>query len=184
MQIKTIVLDVQHMGKPHNPLDRGATHRDLIESDLCLQYASQVFKQLTALWYKPFLITHSYYGQRAIFANQIEADLYLACHLNSSERPPNKNYSLVEISEYAGQTTHSFAQHLVCAFKEKLPVDKSTVKIIREGERGWSCINRIKAPALLLEPFFINYPEIHDHVTKHIWQVSDAIVHAVKTFKT
>lgn len=180
MQIKRIVLDCQHMGKPHRPLDRGAVYGNLAEANLCLEYASVAYKALTASGFEPFLVTSSYYGQRAAFANQINADLYLACHLNSFSSLPRVHYSLVEISEYAGQVTRSFAQHLAGIFEDKLPVDESKIWEIKKGERGWTCINRVRAPALLLEPLFIN--RLGSLVTKDMVLIGEAIAEAVKGF--
>ncbi len=183
MKPKKIVLDVQHMGKPHNPSDRGATCNGLVEADFCLEYALIAYRCLASLGHKPFLITHDYYRQRAAFANLIKADLYLACHLNSSERPPTHPYALVEFTEYAGPITRQFAQHLAQIFGQNLPVETSKVHCIRKGERGWSCINRVAAPALLLEPLFINHHASQELLINKTWLISAAIVNAVKTFE-
>ena len=121
-------------------------------------------------------------GQRAARANQIWADLYLALHLNSSKIPPSNPYSLIEISEYSGQVTRSFAQHLADTFRQKLPVVTSKVWELRKNERGWGCISRVKAPALLLEPMFINC--LGSLVTKDMVLIGEAIAEAVEGFKS
>lgn len=180
MPFKRVVLDVQHMGKPHKPLDRGAVRGNLVEAGLCLEYASIAYKALTTSGLETFLVTSDYYGQRAAFANRINADLYLACHLNSSEIPPTTHYSLVEVSEHAGEITKNFAQYLVNKFGDKLPVERPRIKIIKEGERGWGCINRVWAPALLLEPMFINC--LGSLVTKDMVLIGEAIAEAVMEF--
>jgi N-acetylmuramoyl-L-alanine amidase len=180
--VKKIVLDVQHMGKPHNPLDRGAVCGNLIEANLCLEYARIAYQVLTASGFEPFLVTSGYYGQRAAFANAIDADLYLACHLNSSEETPKTHYSLVEISEHAGEITRKFAEYLIESFTAKLPVEKGEVWEIKKGGRGWSCINRVKAPALLLEPVFINHPTTIQGLKTKAYQIADSITYTIKTF--
>lgn len=192
--MKKIILDVQHMGKPHKPFDRGATFmqkgavwKTYREADVCLEYARIAYQALSIAQYETFLITHGSYRSRAMFANGIGADLYLACHLNSSEEPPEKNHAIVEISELAGKTTRAFADHLLGYFLDKLPVDEkaSEVRIIKRGERGWSCFNWVKAPALLLEPVFINHPASYKQelFDRKIFTISDAIDIAVKTFR-
>lgn len=178
---KRIVISVDHGGKPHNPLDRGAVYGNLIEASLCLEYASVAYKALTEVAFEVFLVTSGNYGQRAAFANQINADLYLACHLNSSPKPPSTHYSLIEISEFAGPVTRDFAQRLADIFKQRLPVDASKVWEIKKNQRGWSCINRVRAPALLLEPLFIN--KLGSLVTKDMVLIGEAIVEVVKGFK-
>lgn len=182
-----IILDVQHMGKPHRPLDRGAVHEfdpgiKVGESDLCLQYATATYLALTFLGHHPFLLTHGYYGQRAAFSNQIGANLYLACHLNSFDPPPESNYALIEGTDVAGPVTRAFADYLALKFVDKLPVDPCRVRYLEKGERGYSCINRVAAPALILEPCFINHPAIANTITSTMWKVGDAIVEAVQTF--
>ncbi len=176
---KKIVLDVQH-GFKFRKYDPGATHGDLIEAKLCLEYASVAYHTLTAAGHEVFLVTSGSYGQRAAWANQINTDLYLSCHLNSSEVPPTTHYPLVEISEYAGELTRAFAQYLVDVFGQRLPVERSRIKIIKNGERGWGCINRVKAPALLLEPMFIN--RLGSHVTQDMVLIGKAIAEAVEGF--
>lgn len=180
MPFKRIVISCDHGGKPHNPLDRGAVYGNLIEANLCLEYASVAYKLLTEAGFEPFLVTSGYYGQRAAFANQINADLYLACHLNSSPKPPGTHYSLIEISEYSGTETRAFAQYLSDIFGQKLPVDAGKFWEIKKNQRGWSCINRVKAPALLLEPLFIN--RLGSFVTKDMVLIGEAIAEAVEGF--
>lgn len=180
MPFKRIVISVDHMGKPHRPFDRGAVYGNLIEADLCLEYANIAARSLTALGIETFLRTSDYYGQRAAFANQINADLYLSCHLNSFRSLPRVHYSLVEISQYAGQITRSFAQHIAGVFEDKLPVDESKVWEIKKGGRGWTCIDRVRAPALLFEPLFINC--MGSLVTKDMVLVGEAIAEAVEGF--
>lgn len=182
-----IVLDVQHMGKPHRSMDRGAVtyqrNRPLYESDFCLEYASKVYRALSyATSYEPFLLTHGSYGDRARFANDIGADLYLACHLNSSRRLPTSHYSMIEISEYAGEVTRAFAEKLKVEFFDNLPVQASKVKIISKNQRGWSCINRVKAPALLLEPVFLNHPDGFKLVQNRMHKLVMCIVEAIRDF--
>lgn len=177
-----IVLDCQHLGKPHRPFDRGAVYGDLQEAYLCLKYASIAQEFLTLSGHEVFLITSDYYGHRAKFSNKIAADLYLACHLNSSNIPPSKNYSLVEISELSGKTTKKFAAHLLDVFSNLLKTKNAGVHVIKRGERGWSCINRVRAPALLLEPLFINHPDTANHLGENIQKIAESIVLAINTF--
>jgi N-acetylmuramoyl-L-alanine amidase len=182
MEALKIIFDVQHKGKPHNPDDRGAKSNGLVEADLCLDYALVAYRDLKASGHEPFLVTSGTYGQRAAFSNAINADLYLACHLNSFDPPPTNTYSLVEISEFSGQITKEFSSHLATIFANNLPVTKSLNWEIKKNGRGWSCINRVRAPTILLEPLFINDPRLHDHITKHMCTVGKSIASAVKTF--
>lgn len=53
--IKRIVLDVQHLGQPQKPNDRGACYKEFRETDLALEYAILAFQQLTGTGYETFL---------------------------------------------------------------------------------------------------------------------------------
>ncbi len=89
--IKRISIDVQHMGKPTNPADRGASYGKYQEANLVLKYASLAFQELTAKGYEAFLITSGTYTERHDWINRHGIDLYLACHLNAG----GGRYSLV-----------------------------------------------------------------------------------------
>lgn len=181
---KKIVLDCQHMGKPHNPLDRGARYKEFIESDICLQYASDLFKILTEDGFQPFLVTSGYYRNRAKFANAIKADVYLALHLNSSEEPPQRNHSMVEILECSGKVTYALADQISRQFEDDLDchIQFSRVKILLPGDRGYSCINRVAPPALLLEPLFINHPESVSVFDNDAYSIAYSLSKALKSF--
>lgn len=180
MPFKRIVISVDH-GFKSRKYDPGAVFGDLIEAKLCLEYASVAYHALTAAGHEVFLVTSGSYHQRAIWANQIGVDLYLSCHLNSSKVPPTTHYSLVEISGHAGELTKDFAQHMVNVFGQRLPVERPRIRILKQGKKGYTCINKVKAPALLLEPMFINRLDIH--ATKDMLLIGKAIAEAVEGFK-
>jgi N-acetylmuramoyl-L-alanine amidase len=182
-----IVLSVGHMGKPatddkpNNPLDRGAeftreaipgkrSFRSINESDACLEYAFEAYQLLTAIGHHPFLLTHDFYNKRAEFSNRISADLYLACHLNSSSKPPENPYALVEIAHNAGDITKKFARKT------------AKVKQLNKRERGFVCIGQVHAPALLLEPLFGNTKDGFTQISKHPDLIGSIIATAIGSF--
>ncbi len=194
-----IVLSVGHMGKPatidkpNNPLSMGAefvkeaipgkhSRRTLKEAYVCLAYATQAYKSLSEAGHHPFLLTHDFYSKRAEFSNRINADLYLSCHLNSSETPPDNPYGLVEIAYNAGDITKKFARHLVDMFPCALPVMTGKVKQLNEGERGFACIGKVRAPALLIEPLFGNTEDGFAQISKYPDVIGSLIAKAIKTF--
>jgi hypothetical protein len=199
----TIMISVDHIGKPptesklDNPLNRGATHqfskKDILyaEADLAHQYAFGLFRRLTgdAIHHKfpfhPFLLTHGYYPQRGAFANQYNANLYLSCHINSAKTPPKSNYCLVETSELAGPDTTEIANRIAENLSNGLNIINTGVNTIKRGERGWDCIAHVKAPAILIEPFFLNHVDSWRIVSEGgqgLWKVSNAIYKAIRDF--
>lgn len=181
-----IVLDVQHMGKPHRPLDRGATFSAALkihEAYCALEYAHCAAQALTDAGHHVFLMTSGTYKDRALRANKIGADMYFACHLNSSEQPPETHYSLVEISELAGPLTRRFAPYLAKVLESRLKgVDTGKTKTIKRGERGWTCFNWVKGPAVLFEPVFINHEAGQRIIINGGWDIGQAISSAVALF--
>jgi N-acetylmuramoyl-L-alanine amidase len=194
-----IVLSVGHMGKPatddkpNNPLDRGAeftreaipgkrSFRSINESDACLEYAFEAYQLLTAIGHHPFLLTHDFYNKRAEFSNRISADLYLACHLNSSSKPPENPYALVEIAHNAGDITKKFARHLADMFPGALPVKTAKVKQLNKRDRGFVCIEHVRAPALLIEPLFGNTKDGFNQIDKFPDLIGSIIATAIGSF--
>lgn len=180
----TIAIDIQHIGKPHNPHDRGAVafHKMRTEAYICLDYGTQLFQRLSREGFRTFLLSSGTYKQRALFANQNNVDLYLALHMNSSKVPPTRNQSIVEYSELAGAETQKIAQMLATRFEQRLPVADGSVRKIKRNARGWSCISWVKASALLLEPLFINHESyLTGLVTEaHLYLISDCILDTIK----
>ena len=99
-----------------------------------------------------------------------------------AEKPPRQNQSIVEISEHSGPKTKQFASILVGWFKSELPVTKKEVRIIKKGGRGWSCISRVQAAALLLEPLFINHPESQEIIRGRCYRITTPIFKAIEEF--
>lgn len=177
-----IAISVDHMGKPNKPLDRGACYHHVNESDLCMGYAFELYKELTKTGHSPLLLCDGTYKGRAIRANNFKADLYLSCHLNSSETPPRNPYSMVEISELSGPTTKRFADYLKACFKLELPVEDSRVWHIKRNQRGWRCISGVIAPALLLEPLFMNDSKGFKIALNYPAAIADCIADAINSF--
>jgi len=149
---KRIAIDVQHMGKPNKPADRGASHGSYQEADLVLKYATLAFQELTAKGYEAFLITSGTYAERHEWINRHGIDLYLACHLNAG----GGRYSLVEHYYNAGQRTRKIAGIMAENFKAILGTSAAKVWEIPKDGRGAACLKNTRPSALLLEPLFID----------------------------
>ncbi len=149
---KRIAIDVQHLGKPNKPVDRGASYGGYQEADLVLRYATLAFQELTAKGYEVFLITSGTYAERHEWINRHGIDLYLACHLNAG----GGSYSLVEYYYDAGQRTRELAHIMADNFKAILGTSAAKVWEIAKDGRGAACLKNTKPSALLLEPLFID----------------------------
>lgn len=183
MRINTIVLDVQHMGKPHRPDDRGAVSANSdYESDLALKYALCIRTRFMKEGFKTFLMTHGTYQERHVWANTYcdsKTSLYLACHINAG----GGSYPLIEHTETAMEQTRAIAKLIAKKFDDLSQDYFSPAQIwkIAKKERGWGCISDTNMSALLLEPLFIDN-SYHLEVAKKPWSIATVIFEAVKEF--
>jgi N-acetylmuramoyl-L-alanine amidase len=168
-----VAIDVQHIGKRLKPADRGAAFdpdgpgpsREFTEVELVTRYAEAITNGLRAAGHEVFLSVASLtdgvldgeYAERAAWANREGVDLYLACHLNAAD--PHGDYALIEFDYRAGHRTRDLVIGLAARWRGGLPVRKVLTKALLETDRGFGCISRVAAPALLLEPLFLNHPE-------------------------
>ncbi len=172
---KRIAIDVQHLGKPNKPADRGAIYGSYQEADLVLKYATLAFQELTAKGYEVFLITSGTYAERHEWINRHGIDLYLACHLNAGRG----RYSLVEYTHNAGQRTREIAKIMADNFKTILGTSAAKVWEIAKAGRGASCLKNTRPSALLLEPLFIDNEKHLQIATEKPELIAQAIVQSV-----
>lgn len=193
MPIDTIILDVQHMGKPKSPFSRGGKNDDGdYESDLALKYAICIRERFLVAGYKTFLMTHGSYQERHAWANRYcdpKTSLYLACHINSG----GGRYPLVEYTVSAMPQTKKLAKLIANKFTEKLTpletdpaypyFDPAQAWELTPTSRGWVCIAQTIMSALILEPLFIDNPQ-HLEVAKKPFAVARAVFEAVEEFNS
>lgn len=190
MPIKTVFLDIGHMGKPGKPLDRGASFEGDFESALCMTYALFAEGMFLRAGYEVFLLCYGEYATRKQSANRITANnprtaLYLSCHLNAG----SGNYSLVEHYYDATEQTRRIADIVVSHFRQKLGTKYPSmsfaaggVKELSKGERGAVCLKETNMSALILEPLFIDNPEHLLLARGHSFEIARAIFDAVEEF--
>jgi len=152
VRMRKVCLDLGHWGKRRRPLDRGAVYRDKVEAYEVVPIMLECAKALEREGYLAYLLTYGEYEERNKFANEIDADLYLAFHLNSAERPGK--YGLI-LYDKRGCFSGFFAEVLKDEFERILPW-KFKVKGIDKGDRGFVQIKFTEMPALILEPYFLN----------------------------
>lgn len=158
-----VVVDVQHLYKLSNPLDRGA---EFALQDRVRYYeaqASTVYAQAIVSWLMgrgAHVLTNDPrigqltgpYARRNREANRWDATVYLACHVNAG----GGMYALTEYAtSYAGSTlARTIGAGLVNDLKEWIPAH--TELPINPGQRGHVCVGAVSAgiPAVILEPFF------------------------------
>lgn len=148
-----IVLDFQHINKPHKPKSRGASNGPWSEVDLAILYMDQLRQILETDGHEVFFGLCGTYRERASFVNKrIRPDLYLAGHVNAGKG----RYGLLEIDSRAGTGTRTIAKCIKKSLKKFLPITQCQIKELSKGARGFICIKDIHCSAILLEPLFID----------------------------
>jgi len=155
--VARVCIDVQHIGKPNKPRDRGAAWpadgSGLVEVHLTLGYAVAMERALHDLGHEVFLLVDGYYGDRHKRVNALAPDLYLACHVNAGMG--GKPYNRGEFYHWPQSSNgHAAAQAIAEAVAavapwrcEVKPADSSRTQATMDG---------VRAPTVLLEPGFLD----------------------------
>lgn len=157
-RISKIAIDVQHIGKSAHSRSIGAKFEDNLEAKITMDYATKLYWRLYDIDLHPVLLTYGSYISRHIWMCNYEFDLYLACHVNAG----GGDYSLVMIKENPRQDVLHFARDMSASFHRILGTSKPSHWTIGEKDRGFMCIERVRCPAFILEPFFIDDPKFVD----------------------
>lgn len=174
-----IVLDYQHINKPHNPKDPGATMGHLQEIDCTIGYMNELRMKLQAAGHTVFFGLSGTYSERHKFVNErIKPDLYLAGHINAG----GGRYALLELDHRAGFRTKNIAGHIADELVTGLPVSKCETRFLKSGDRGFSCIGGVNASAILLEPLFIDTPEHLSILTNDLDKIGHAIFMGIQKY--
>lgn len=153
MSIK-VVLDRQHKGKP-NSADQGAVFADgTTEAAHAERYIGVAVPLLRASGIDVVVLTTGSYSTRQARANELRADLYVACHVNAG----GGEYALTEYASDRGvpATSQRAARELLRASDDELDEKAVGPKPLRSGERGHTCVAGAHMPAVIYEPYFTN----------------------------
>jgi N-acetylmuramoyl-L-alanine amidase len=183
-----IVLDIQHINKPHNARDRGASFEGIREVDLTFDYLNETRKLLEKEGHVVFFGLSGTYEERHSFVNErIKPDLYIAGHVNAGRG----SYSLIEVDYRASERTLEIAEKMRDSFLFELPVEESFIwKLFRKGHFeltpafiGFKCIKGVKCSALLLEPLFIDNEEHLNVLLNDPKRIARAIVKGIEDWE-
>ena len=149
-----ICIDVQHAGKPHAPLDRGAVSPlGYTEADVTRDYALAMEQELEAAGHEVFVIRDGEYVARHARVNLLDPDLYLACHANAGLE--GRTGDRTELYHWPGSAKGAAAAELVMvSLLPSLPWPCRVLQVQTVNQRN--CIAGVRAPALLLEVGFVD----------------------------
>ena len=149
----------------HTEKRKGASNEYTTEFDLALIVCSSVISQ--SVLYKSkndvmlYRETDLNYGYKDI--NNLNADLIIQLHFNSHKSSLAKGYeNLYHYKSRKGKQCASDLQGFVKSFYCKIQgksgaegLDRGT-KHVSKGKRGYAFLNKTKAPAVIMEPFFLS----------------------------
>lgn len=158
-----VVLDVQHLYRSGiHAGDRGTRYSlpgggSIWEAQAATTYAAAAARWLKArgatVWTNDpahnFLVGP--YSRRNRFANGLRPDCYLACHVNAG----GGDYAAFEyVAQERALSVLALALSLGHALGALPEVKRFRPVALKHGDRGAVCIERVIAPALVVEPFF------------------------------
>ena len=154
-----IALSLGHWGKFSRPHDRGATGTDdqgklAVEAWEALPLLVEVALRLEHQGHEVLLLTYGNYSHRNRAANAWGAELYLEFHLNAG----GGRYSMVLYDARGGDVRQSQALELAKAMSQAMGNGAYKAVSTQENGRGHHNISKVKAPAFILEPAFIDNP--------------------------
>ena len=140
------------MGKRSRFRDRGSIYGSNIESDMALQYAIVLRKLLETAGYITFLLAYDSYKARHQFCSDMDFDLHVQCHFNSSIRPANYSALIFRKRDKDGTALATIIKSKwTSTFSTRCHLWPATHK-----DKGWWYCLAKSIPSIILEPLFIN----------------------------
>ncbi|MBW3594109.1 MAG: N-acetylmuramoyl-L-alanine amidase [Actinobacteria bacterium] len=171
-----VVIDPGHGGD-----DRGAvTSRGTNEADTCWAIATRLADRLASLGAKVrFTRTEPEapdMSERAMRANEVDADVFLSIHLNEHAEPTAEGTS----TYYFGGSRAG--ENLAEQIQEQLV--QLGLRDCRSHARSYPVLRETRMPAVLVEPIFITNPDEAKRLEDHefLSSVADAIAAGVRRF--
>ena len=157
-----VAIDVQHGGKPGRPSDRGAVSAPHEEYQLATWYALEADRRLRALGHECLWVGAGDYAERWRRADDWQAGVYLACHVNAGGRGRDGallfyDHRSTRGSALAQQVAAQMAPLVgwACEARACRPDTNGTPRDADYSE-AFGTIAGVQAVALCLEPFFID----------------------------
>ena len=160
-----VILDVQHIGKPHRPDDRGACHDGDEEAGLAMRYALSADKRLRHHGHKCIIVAEGHYASRWDRANAYGAQVYVACHVNAGGGDRAEIYYDHRTSPDGGVLLASKVGEFLQLALEGLEVRTIAARPMQDGQakdapsRAFNTFKGVIPHALCFEPYFIDGPQ-------------------------
>lgn len=140
----------------HDKFSPGAYSPYLRTSEYMYHSEAATYLSCFDIYKRP--IGGGYKTQMQLLANEInekDYDLVIELHYNAFNKEANGCEAVI----YPGSKARLKAQEYCNMVSEKYDVKNRGVKEATEGGRGWWFLKLMKAPAIILEPFFGDNPE-------------------------
>ena len=160
MSAPVVCLSIDHIGKPHGAhpwFDRGAqSPSGWLEVDLTLRYALAAEREFRRLGRLVCLLTDGTYAERWERADRYGASLYASLHADAGGGDRGTVYC-----DHRSTRGLELAGLVTGEIDDVVPWHVG-LGVLDELTRGWACIHGVRAPAILVEPGFVDGAVWHD----------------------
>ncbi len=157
-----VVLTIGHAGRPNKAGDRGAAFGGREEVEVTARYVLAMDQELRRLGVECLPLMGGGYAEHWAQANNWGAHAYLNCHVNAG----GGDYGAV-FYDHRSVKGAALAEAIAAKSRTMLPwpwkalaCRPDTNGVPRDGDfaEAFSCISGVQAPAICLEPYFIDGP--------------------------
>ncbi len=177
---KRIVIDPGHGAE-----DRGRTYGDVTEADLVWDLARRLEGQMVATGMEA-LLTRGLdncpaEAERARFANEAGADLFLSLHVDANHSPLAQGVACFHFGGGNGTTTSTVGEALADIIQRELAA-RTGLQDCRTHPKTWDSLRMTRCPAVRIEIGYLTNPQDRAKLTEPTFRdlVAERILIAVK----
>jgi N-acetylmuramoyl-L-alanine amidase len=173
---KVVVLDPGHGG-----LDSGCFAHGLTEAEVAFDLASRIEGRLAATGVKVFLTrgrdNNPSEAQRAQFANETRADLFVSLHLDAHPNPEASGVATYFYGAGSGEQVRSPVGEQFAGLVQREIVARTDLRDCRTHAKSWDLLRFTKMPAIRVEFGYVTSP--HDAHRLANPQFRDVVAEAI-----
>lgn len=162
-----VAMTIGHTGRPGRDFnDLGAAKGSYVEVDLVRRYVSALERAFRKLGVRSITLSDGDYKDQWARADRYGADVYLNCHMNAGGGDRGEFFY-----DYRSTRGKALAEGIVAALGSQFPwtnravachPDTNGVPRDADYSEAYGCISGVKAPALVVEAYFLDGPDMGD----------------------
>lgn len=165
-----VALTIGHAGRPHNPADRGAAYEGVSEVSVVRRYTDLIDAELRRRGHTCYLLSDGAYSDQQARADSYGASVYINCHVNAGGGDRGEvfyDYRSTKGPKLALLIAEALQRRMGWpCFARKCQPDTNGVPRDADYSEAYGCIAGAKAPALCLEPYYLDGPRRADFLAR------------------